>query len=143
MVKYPYVDIVVFGCIRLEAKPLLPMPKRIDAKNSGYGAATTNDQRKRGMLADLVCIVFQDELYFFNPNHPAFYIDGELRKKILYNPYSQRKHLTDNRKLEIADMEAARGNYKLLEQAFKAWRVAQTKPKVVQLPMFAEEKKAS
>lgn len=141
MVQFSHVDIVAFGCIRVEAKLMKPYPVRADSPNPGWYAGNTKAQRADGWKADIVCIVYQDTLHFFKPNYPAFFMEsGELRSKILYNPFSQRKHLATGRTMELADMMQARENYKLLESTFKAWRVAQQKPKTIQIPMFSVEK---
>lgn len=106
---YPHVDILVWGYIRVEAKALIPYVNK-----SGYYASNTVNQVRRGWLADVICILYEDGLYLFKPDFPAFYINGRLRSKILYNPLSQRTHLTDNRKLTNEDMTKAKDRYSLL-----------------------------
>ena len=131
---FNHVDIVVHGCVRIEAK--LFKKWEDDLPNPGWYAGNSRRQQREGWLADVVCIMHEGELYFFEPHHPAFYIKGTLRSKILFNPNSLRKSRTTNRKLEQRDMDQARGNYDLIRYALRRWEIEHTKPKVVQIPLF-------
>ena len=111
---FKFVDVLSWGCVRIECK-LLSITSR--SNYGGYASSNTEKQRKHGFLADVVCIVFNSELYLFKPSHPAFYIDGKLRTRILYNPDSERVHITKNRKLTFDDMELAHNRFELIEHA--------------------------
>lgn len=66
MAQFAHVDIVAWGTVRIEAKLFKPHNSKPDSPNAGYYAGISKAQRDRGMLAEVVCIVFENELYFLN-----------------------------------------------------------------------------
>lgn len=77
--KYSWVDIVAFGCIRIEVKS----SKLITAKHPYFKWTVSQTQLDRGILADLIMLMcrYEDKTTFhlFKPDCPAFYDNG-IRK---------------------------------------------------------------
>lgn len=77
--NYSWVDIVAFGCVRIELKSSRLMP----AKHPYFIWTISRTQIERGVLADLIMLMcrYEDKTTFhlFKPDCPAFYDNG-IRK---------------------------------------------------------------
>jgi hypothetical protein len=85
-----WVDIVVFGCIKIETRACIPA-------NGAYkwhiGASHSRQIRlHNNHFLLLVALEDQPRFFVFSPIHPVFYSRGKLKTGIVYNPdVNQRK----------------------------------------------------
>lgn len=83
--RYMHVDVVVFGCIRVEVKTA----NQTTVNNRTVFRFTMSaTQSERGLLCDLVLLVCNRDsgktFHLFPVDFPAFYIDGRLKTGFTY-----------------------------------------------------------
>lgn len=104
--EYNYVDVVAWGCIRIEVK--LGEPQSLKG-NKSYNFRFSRAQVESGMRADIVVLVVNEMFYVFPANHPMFYkSNGQLKTTVSYTFNSGR----DNKDLL---MQQHKNNWQLIE----------------------------
>jgi len=82
--KYSWVDIVAFGCIRIELKS----SKLFTNTYPHFKWTVSSTQLERGILADLIMLMcrYEDKTTFhlFKPDCPAFYDNGKRKTGFTY-----------------------------------------------------------
>ena len=109
-----WVDIVVFGCIAVEAK--LARKKR-----SAYGWTFSPKQVRDGIRGEIVVFMIQDgnttDYYVLHADEPVLYRDdGQLKPYISYSPNSS--HGRTNKEM-LAKMKCAKNNFQLIADIFR------------------------
>lgn len=85
--EFPYVDVVAWGCVRIEVKS----SNLVYGKSYQFGFSA--DQKGYGMRADLVCLIARN---YFSPviipaSHPVFYkTSGKLKSNINWIPNARK-----------------------------------------------------
>jgi hypothetical protein len=94
--KYSWVDVVAFGCIRIEVKS----SKLFTDSNYPYFKwSVSSTQLERGVLADLIMLMcrYEDKTTFhmFKPDCPAFWINGQRKTGFAYRlgAIETKKHI--------------------------------------------------
>lgn len=123
-----YVDVVAWGCVRIEVKY---SRKTVTASGAvQYKFDTTARQRQRHMLADVVILVCDtgDESYSFHvftSSDPIFYRDGQLKVGWTYTPEQYRKKAPTNgaarQSITDAVMLAAQDRFEMIEEVRRTW----------------------
>lgn len=115
------VDIVAWGCVRVEVKYSgLPLNER------HFTFGLTRRQVQRGLLADVVMLVcdYEDRQTFhlFPPDEPAFYfLDGRRKGGFIFTPgqMEQKKHMQNHVTLTQPMMDTAQDRIGLITAALK------------------------
>lgn len=111
---YKHVNVVAWGFIRIEVKRLV-----LDTRQNVnyYYAGNTPKQVKNGYNADVVCLIIDNDFYFFKPSHPAFFNDsGErLKTKVLYTPVGGVRHKAKSVQFTPRDFKNAQDALHLID----------------------------
>lgn len=79
--EYTWVDVVAWGCIRVEVK-------YGEFNGRTYLFRFTQSQVEEGVRADVIALVVGEEVYIFRADHPYFYDnDNRLRPAVVYTPF--------------------------------------------------------
>lgn len=117
--KQADVDILAWGCVRIEVKY-----SSIRYYNHYFVFNMTPRQRKRGLLADVVLFVCDYEerqtFHLFDPDDEVFYFkDGRRKSSLTFTPgqTEQFKHTQNRVKLTQPIMDIAQDRLELIETA--------------------------
>lgn len=82
--SYAWVDIIAFGCVRVEVKYSTLL------EGEHFKFTLTPGQKKRGLLGDVVMLICdygtRTTSHLFLPSFPAFYINGKLKTGFHFTP---------------------------------------------------------
>lgn len=120
--SYANVDVVAFGCVRIEVKY-----SKLDTKftRQTYSFAFTPGQIARGVLADIIMLICDDgqsrTYHLFPYDDPVFYMQGRMKKGFTFCPgsFEAAKH-GNNRIVMIQPMmDAAQNRWSLVWSTLK------------------------
>lgn len=81
--SYAWVDVIAFGCVRVEVK-------YSTLHNGRFKFSLTPKQNSRGVLGDVILLVCdygtKATYHLFLPSHPAFYINDKLKTGFHFTP---------------------------------------------------------
>jgi hypothetical protein len=117
--SYPHVDVVAWGCVRIEVKYA-----KLQAlgKQMGYRFVATPQQSKHGFRAEVVMLICEDEQgrahHLFDAIHPVFYMGERVKAgfEVVVGKQEAIKH-ADNRVVMLQEMmDEARDAVHLIEE---------------------------
>jgi hypothetical protein len=120
---YADVDVVAFGCVRVEVKYA-----KLDRTHhrEKYTFHTTPRQGQRGLLADVVMLICDDgdtpTFHLFRPDDEVFFIKGRLKTGFTFTPGAvvAEKHGNNRVVMTQPMMDTARNRWALVWAALKA-----------------------
>lgn len=121
-VAFPFVDVVAWGCVRIEVKYSVYSRRRL---HHGFIFNSTPMQRQRGWRAEVVMLIChwqeeQDTFHLFMKDDPVFYLPtkGRYKEGVTYVPgrVHQRKDSHKSPVLTDQLMQSAQNNWGLIEQ---------------------------
>lgn len=124
-VYYADVDVVAFGCVRIEVKYSTlraPTPPNV---TPAYIFAFSATQRKRGVLADVIMLVCDDgtssTFHLFPAKHPVFFKSKRMKTAVTFVPGRTRESVNrvNAHLLTQALMDDHRDNWRLVWQLLK------------------------
>jgi hypothetical protein len=121
--QYAHVDVIAFGCVRIEVKYA-----KLDRTHhrEKYTFQTTPRQGQRGLLADVVMLICDDgdtpTFHLFRPDDEVFFIKGRLKTGFTFTPGAMAAEKHGNNRVVMTQpmMDAARNRWSLVWSALKA-----------------------
>jgi len=112
--SYAWVDVIAFGCVRVEVKYSTLL------SGDFFKFTLTPGQKKRGLLGDVVMLVCdygtRATFHLFQPSFPAFYINGKLKTGLHFTPgaMTARKFAASRVVMTQPMMDNAQDNVQLI-----------------------------
>lgn len=113
MSELRHLDVIAWGCVGIEVKTSRP------DEEGKYLFGFTPTQRKRGIRGDFILLVCEGKettYHLFPSKHPAFYMNGRLKKGFSYDPYQTKRKSGHGMRLTRALMEQFKDRWELIEQ---------------------------
>lgn len=120
-VFYADVDVVAWGCVRIEVKYA-----RLGARAEGiYTFVATPRQQQRGMLADIIMLICDDgeqrTFHLFKPDHPVFFKDGRMKTAFTFRAGALKPLKHGNNRVVMTQpmMDAHHNNFQMVWQVLR------------------------
>lgn len=119
--SYAWVDVIAFGCVRVEVK------YSNLTEDGAFKFNLTPGQKKRGLLGDVVMLVCdygtRTTFHLFPPAFPAFYINGKLKTGFHFTPgaMTARKFAASRVVMTQPMMDSAQDNVQLIHNQLNTY----------------------
>lgn len=121
-IRKSFVDVIAFGCVRIEVKY---SKLHLNGKDPYFAFQTTPAQRERGFLGDIVMLIcdYGDKTtyHFFPVSEPAFYMNDRMKTGIMFTPgfWEARKFGATRTVLVQGTMNDAQDRIELVHSALR------------------------